>query len=677
MSYLELLELKEEPFSNSPDPEFFYESPQHLECLHRLEISIRLMRGLNVVLGEVGAGKSTLARLLLRNLNKDEKVKTYLLLDPHFSSSKAMLQVLYGQFVGEEPSAALTEWQLKEAVKNQLFKTAVEEDKLQVLLLDEGQKITHACLEVLRELLNYETNNTKLLQIVIFAQTEFSEMIRKYPNVADRINEYTTLGPLNYWQTRDLIRHRVKKAGISPSRSELFTPLGYLAVHRLSGGYPRKVIRLCHKIMLGCILNNKKRAGWMLVHACAKDVAAMSRTPKKHRLAYGAALGSFLLAGTLALFAHFASTPGSDVPGMVPAAPGSGGAVSSPKTMPGEHQQDLPPAPPAGTEGPTGLAQHDQQQQRDQHGTIMRQPIDYKKVKGAQQSQERLTKVPAADPHADIAAIATAGKADEASNARKVDETPTIEPLKAGQATPSAAKATNVAPSVAVHSLGTLGPLTITSDINVESLLQLVYGTVEPELVLQFHTLNPLFKQQSLIPAGTVVRLPERAFGAMAHNEAAYSVQITQDNSLQMAVDAVLGLQAQGLDVAIKRAEQDSQTPRYTIVQAKGYATEQAAVQGLRNLPSLFQAGAKIVIAMPQQQEATVASLEHRVPSLRPGATAQAEPVETAPSSISAGAMAKQAPASMTESGVAAMQTAEDKAKEGAVSGEHAAMQAQ
>ncbi|MBW2333990.1 MAG: transposase, partial [Deltaproteobacteria bacterium] len=86
MDYFKILNFKKEPFSNSPDPEFFFESLEHLGCLQKLELSLRLRRGLNVVIGDVGTGKTTLCRQLIRKFSGEEKVETYLILDPYFSS---------------------------------------------------------------------------------------------------------------------------------------------------------------------------------------------------------------------------------------------------------------------------------------------------------------------------------------------------------------------------------------------------------------------------------------------------------------------------------------------------------------------------------------------------------------------------------------------------------------
>ena len=86
MKYYEILNLKTEPFSNSPDPELFYDSEQHVACIQQLELSLRLKRGLNTVIGDVGTGKTTLCRQLIRKFSNDEDFICHLILDPIFSN---------------------------------------------------------------------------------------------------------------------------------------------------------------------------------------------------------------------------------------------------------------------------------------------------------------------------------------------------------------------------------------------------------------------------------------------------------------------------------------------------------------------------------------------------------------------------------------------------------------
>jgi general secretion pathway protein A len=277
MDYFQILNMQKEPFSNSPEPEFFFESDQHQSCLQKLELAIRLRRGLNIVMGEVGTGKTTLCRRLILNLSQTEgdknNIETHLILDPSFSNAQEFLSSVALLFGVSQANAGRSEWQLKEAIKNYLFNRGVDEKKTVILIIDEGQKIPEFCLEILREFLNYETNEYKLLQIVIFAQREFEETLRTRNNFTDRVNQYYILEPLNFWNCRKMINYRLAKASAEPSAvPHMFTWPALWAVHRATGGYPRKIITLCHQVLLTMIIQNRTRAGFLLVRSCAGRV---------------------------------------------------------------------------------------------------------------------------------------------------------------------------------------------------------------------------------------------------------------------------------------------------------------------------------------------------------------------------------------------------------------------
>lgn len=267
MDYFKILHLAKEPFSNSPEPEFFYHSPQHVECLQNLELAIRLRRGLNVVVGDVGTGKTTLCRQLISRFSDDENIQIHLILDPDFSNPVEFLTSV-SRMLGLAGPQSNSEWQLKEDIKNYLFERGVNEENLTVLIIDEGQKIPDFCIETLREFLNYETNDCKLLQIVIFAQNEFNTILDDRENFADRINYFYELRPLDFKDTRLMIRHRMEKASDTGKNPVRFTFPALRAIYRATDGYPRKIVTLCHQIILAIIIQNKTRVGWSLVHSC-------------------------------------------------------------------------------------------------------------------------------------------------------------------------------------------------------------------------------------------------------------------------------------------------------------------------------------------------------------------------------------------------------------------------
>ena len=278
MDYFEIFSLQREPFSNSPEPDFFFQSDQHRSCLQKLELAVRLRRGLNVVMGEVGTGKTTLCRQLILNLARTpedrDRMETHLLLDPYFSNAPEFLSALALFFGIETTIGSTTDWQLKENIKNYLFKRAIDEHKTVVLIIDEGQKLPKFCLEILREFLNYETNEYKLLQIIIFAQKEFVPMLQARQNFADRVNQYYFLKPLSFRNTVKMIKYRLKIASIDPgSTPDLFTLPALWAIYRGTGGYQRKIITLCHQVLLATIIQNKVKADYWLVRSCAGRVS--------------------------------------------------------------------------------------------------------------------------------------------------------------------------------------------------------------------------------------------------------------------------------------------------------------------------------------------------------------------------------------------------------------------
>jgi general secretion pathway protein A len=271
MSYYQALGLWREPFSNSPDPELLYRSKKHLECLQHMEIAVRLRRGLNVVLGEVGTGKTTLGRELMRLLGQDRDIEVHFLDDPYYPTPVEFLMALLRLFGRDERPLGRDMGLLREAVKAALLEKSADGQRIVALIIDEGQKITGDCLELLRELLNFETNTHKLLQIVIFAQTEFEPILAARPNLEDRVNFRYSLLSLDRMQTRRLIETRLALCSADGHTPPIFTGLAMRRIHRLAKGYPRKIVRLCHLSMLLAVGLGKTRIGWSLVGRAARQ----------------------------------------------------------------------------------------------------------------------------------------------------------------------------------------------------------------------------------------------------------------------------------------------------------------------------------------------------------------------------------------------------------------------
>ncbi len=257
MEYYEELGLRREPFSTSPDPDFFFYSNEHKECIQRLEINIRMKRGLSVILGEVGTGKTTLSRMIIKLFDTfSSQYDFHLILDPAFESEFEFVKNLASVFNIKDSARSTFEYKM--LIENFLFKKAVEENKVVVLVVDEGQKLTPLHIEALRTLLNYETNEFKLLQLVVLAQMEFMNKIKRQPNFLDRISLGYVINPINEEDTLGMIQYRLKKAGYK-GKLPLFTKESVSKIHQYTQGYPRKITQFCHNVLIELLRNGNKQ----------------------------------------------------------------------------------------------------------------------------------------------------------------------------------------------------------------------------------------------------------------------------------------------------------------------------------------------------------------------------------------------------------------------------------
>ena len=256
MSYFAIIGLTKEPFSTSPDPNFFYESSEHRAALMRLVIEIRLKRGLSVVLGDVGTGKTTLSRKLFQMLKERDDVIFHMILDPTFDTEEIFLVSLVRTFNIEIPIPKPTILDYKEAIKRYLFEKGAEQNKTIVLLIDEAQKLNSLSLEALRMLLNYETNEFKLLQLVILGQMELLPRLTEVRNLIDRVSLLYTLTPFGIDETKEMIEFRVRQAGYR-GREKLFSESAIREIFKYTEGYPRRIGMLCHKALKLLVMKNK------------------------------------------------------------------------------------------------------------------------------------------------------------------------------------------------------------------------------------------------------------------------------------------------------------------------------------------------------------------------------------------------------------------------------------
>lgn len=275
MSYYKLLGLHDEPFSTSPDPSYFFLSPQHKAALTRLRISLNLKRGLSIIVGDPGTGKTTLSRKLSQVLKEEEDVNFYMILNPYFRTQKQFLSRLVALLHAPIDPKKTSGLDCIEAIEQFLFKTGVQDKKRVVLLIDEAQLLPQYVLEILRILLNYETNEYKILQLILVGQTELVAGLSKMPNFWDRISLKCVINPLNLSETKEVIQFRLQQAGYQGAG--LFDDEAIRLIHEQSRGYPRQMSIMCHNLLEMLVMKDRAIVDEGLVRdAIAADLRPVS-----------------------------------------------------------------------------------------------------------------------------------------------------------------------------------------------------------------------------------------------------------------------------------------------------------------------------------------------------------------------------------------------------------------
>ncbi len=271
MNYYKVLGFDKEPFSTSPDPEFLYMSKEHETALVNTLIELNLQRGLSVILGEIGTGKTTLSRKLIQELGKRDKFLFQMILNPSFENEKEFMSCLMNNFSlpSEQDGKPLTLFELRDRFEKFLLEKTLGENKIAIVIVDEAQKLSEASLEALRVLLNYETNEFKLMQIVLLGQVELFTKISEIRNFYDRISFKFDLEPFNPEETKEMIGFRLKQAGYD-GKTALFSEDAVREIHDYTQGYPRRITMLCHKALKELLLNNKYTVDGKLIKSITR-----------------------------------------------------------------------------------------------------------------------------------------------------------------------------------------------------------------------------------------------------------------------------------------------------------------------------------------------------------------------------------------------------------------------
>ena len=282
--YEEFYGFVQPPFSLTPDPRFLYRSESHDVALQQVWQAIRRKEGFIVLTGDIGTGKTTLCRTLLEQF--DETTFTALVLNPFLSVEELLRDVLLD--FGVVSKDALKSGRLATATKHELVRTLhdfllslVPLHGSAVLLIDEAQHLSPAVLEEIRVLSNLETNDQKLLQVVIVGQLNLIEMLHKpdLRQLDQRISIRCYLKALTREEVEAYVTHRLWVArGTTPVT---FTPSAFDLVHSISAGVPRMINLVCDRALMAAC---EEKTSQITDEHVAKAAAALGHEIPKGKI---------------------------------------------------------------------------------------------------------------------------------------------------------------------------------------------------------------------------------------------------------------------------------------------------------------------------------------------------------------------------------------------------------
>ena len=257
--YRGYFKLKENPFTTSPDPKFFYLAPSHAESMAKCEYAIRNKSGLAVVYGDVGTGKTSILNKLRQRFG-DEQFTIAVLNNPNQTSDTALLKAVSMEFGLIPPRTKQGAFdQFQEFLAKQII-----EGRTPLLLLDEAQDLKNSIradrdmLGMIKSLTNLMLDNERLIQIILFGQLELIPLLKNRRELMSRVAQFGVLSPLTVKDTVAMVEHRWKMAGGEPP-----LPIDEEAlnlIYEAARGLPRDIVKVCNSALTHAYARRLKTA---------------------------------------------------------------------------------------------------------------------------------------------------------------------------------------------------------------------------------------------------------------------------------------------------------------------------------------------------------------------------------------------------------------------------------
>lgn len=267
MSYIEFYKFKEQPFDNTVDERFYFNNSQHDEAQIRLKYAIDHMKGLGILVGDIGTGKTTLARMMLDSLHEAHYEAALLVIVHSSITAEWLLKKVAMQLGVREPS------ENRVNLIGQLFRRLVrirDEGRKAVVLVDEAQMLySREIMEEIRGLLNLEVDGNKLITFILFGLPELDDCLSLDVPLKQRTGVRFKLTSLQQDIVCDYIRHRLNVAGCEQN---IFTDNAVKAIGQFSRGVPRLINTICDNALLEGYLLKRESIDDDLISSVANDL---------------------------------------------------------------------------------------------------------------------------------------------------------------------------------------------------------------------------------------------------------------------------------------------------------------------------------------------------------------------------------------------------------------------